>query len=69
MLAEPVARPTAREVFERALWLCDTLETAPLLERSRWTSTQGFGSEGVSSDRGPVDPGELVVRIGRARSS
>jgi hypothetical protein len=69
MVAEPVARPTAREVFERALWLCDALEASPLLERPRWASSQGFVSEGVSGGGLPADPGGLAVRIGRARSS
>lgn len=65
MLAEPVARPTARDVFDRSLWLCDTLDAGPLLERPRWTPAQGFVTERVSSGT----PGEgFAIRIGRARS-
>jgi serine/threonine protein kinase len=62
MLAEPVARPTSAEVFDRALWLCDTLELVPLLERPRWTPPQGFVSEGVSESG-------FAIRIGRVRTS
>lgn len=69
MVAEPVARPTASEVFERALWLCDTLEASPLFERPRWTPPQGFVSEGVSTGQPAGDPGAFTVRISRARSS
>lgn len=65
MLAEPVARPSAAEVFERALWLCDTLEVAPLLERPRWTPPQGFVSEGVSAQSAAES---FSIRIGRVRS-
>jgi len=64
MVAEPVARPSACEVFERALWLCDTLEVSPLFERPRWTPPQGFVSEGVSAARPAGDRSEFVVRIG-----
>jgi serine/threonine protein kinase len=66
MLAEPVARPTANGVFERALWLCNTLEIAPLLERPRWTPPQGFVSESVSGN--PEEVG-FAIRISRPRSS
>ncbi|TMQ10263.1 MAG: hypothetical protein E6J90_06300 [Deltaproteobacteria bacterium] len=64
MLAEPVARPAAGEVYDRALWLCETLG-APLFERPRWTPPQGFVKEGVSGD----DTGGFAVRISRTRSS
>jgi len=63
MLAEPVARPSAREVYERALWLCDTLEASPLFERPRWTPPQGF----VSKEMSPNDSGGFAVRITRVR--
>jgi serine/threonine protein kinase len=62
MLAEPVARPTANGVFERALWLCNTLEIAPMLERPRWTPPQGFVSERVSVN---PEEGGFTIRIGR----
>jgi serine/threonine protein kinase len=65
MLAEPVARPTAAEVLERALWLCEVLEVAPLLERPRWTPPQGFVSEGVSEGSAPEN---FTIRIGSVRS-
>lgn len=68
MIAEPVARPLAAEVFDRALWLCDTLEASPLLERPRWTPPQGFVSEGVSSDA-PDDGAGFAIRISRVRTS
>jgi serine/threonine protein kinase len=63
MQAEPVARPVAGEVYDRALWLCDTLE-APLRERPRWTPPQGFTREGPAAD----DRG-FTIRIARARTS
>jgi serine/threonine-protein kinase len=67
MLAEPVARPVATEVYDRALWLCDTLE-APLLERPRWTPAQG-----VASDAPPASAAEsrsgFSIRIGRSRTN
>ena len=65
MLAEPVARPTARDVYVRALWLCDTLEASPLFERPRWTPPQGF----VSKEMSPNDSGGFAVRITRVRDS
>jgi len=65
MLAEPVARPTAADVYARALWLCDTLEASPLFERPRWTPPQGFVSKEIS----PNDSGGFAVRITRARIS
>jgi hypothetical protein len=65
MLAEPVARPTAAEVFEHALWLCDALEIAPLLQRPRWTPPQGYVPEGISA--GAV-ANRFSIRIGRVRS-
>lgn len=63
MVAEPVARPAASEVFDRALWLCDTLEVPPLFERPRWTPPQGFVPEGVSVTRPAGDHSEFAVRI------
>lgn len=63
MLAEPVARPLASDAYDRALWLCDTLE-APLLERPRWTPPQGVVPEGVAA----ADRGGFAIRIGRALS-
>jgi len=65
MLVEPVARPSAGEVYDRALWLCDTLEASPLLERPRWTPPAGFVAEGGS----PSDSGRFAVKISRARTS
>jgi serine/threonine protein kinase len=69
MLAEPVARPAAAEVFDRAVWLCETLQIAPLIERPRWTPPQGFVPEQVSSPDPEDDPGGFAIRIGRTRSS
>lgn len=66
MLSEPVARPSANDVFERVLWLCNTLEIGPLIERPRWTPPQGFVSERVSDKS---EEGGFVIRIGRPRSS
>jgi hypothetical protein len=66
MLSEPVARPSAHDVFERVAWLCSTLEIAPLIERPRWTPPQGFVSERVSDNS---ESGGFVIRIGRPRSS
>jgi serine/threonine protein kinase len=63
MVAEPVARPAASEVFERALWLCDTLEVSPLFERPRWTPPQSIGSEGISVNHPTGDHSEFAVRI------
>ena len=65
MLAEPVARPTSGEVYDRALWLCDTLEASPLFERPRWTPPGGFVSESAS----PSESGGFAVRITRVRTS
>lgn len=64
MRAEPVARPVAGEVYDRALWLCDTLE-APLLERPRWTPPQGFVREGASVTADD-DRSGFAIRIGRS---
>lgn len=64
MLAEPVARPSAGEVYDRALWLCETLE-APRFERPRWTPPQDFVKERVSEN----DSGGFAVRISRVRTS
>jgi serine/threonine protein kinase len=66
MLAEPVARPVADEVYDRALWLCETLEAVPMFERPRWTPPKGFVMEGVSPG-GTEDTGGFAVRITRAR--
>jgi len=67
MLAEPVARPSADEVYDRALWLCETLEP-PLFERPRWTPPRGFVKDEVSP-KSYVDPGGFAVRISRSRDS
>jgi serine/threonine protein kinase len=67
MVGDPGSRPTASDVFERALWLCDRLEVAPLFERPRWTPPQGFVAEGVSPSP-DEDSGGFAIRIGRARS-
>jgi serine/threonine protein kinase len=61
MLTEPVARPTAGEIYDRALWLCETLEASPLFERPRWTPPRGFVTESASSN----ESGGFSVRIGR----
>lgn len=61
MLTEPAARPTAGEIYDRALWLCETLEASPLFERPRWTPPRGFVSESASSN----ESGGFSVRIGR----
>lgn len=66
MLAEPVGRPSAHDVYERMVWLCSTLEIAPLIERPRWTPPQGIVSEGLSD---PPDDSGFVIRIGRPRTS
>jgi serine/threonine protein kinase len=66
MLAEPVARPVADEVYDRALWLCQTLEAAPIFERPRWTPPKGFVVEGVSPGSGE-DTAGFAVRISRVR--
>ena len=66
MLAEPVARPAADEVYDRALWLCQTLEAAPIFERPRWTPPKGFVTEGVSAGSGD-DTAGFAVRISRVR--
>jgi serine/threonine-protein kinase len=68
MVAEPVARPTADEVYDRALWLCDTLEASPLLERPRWTPPQGYVKERLSGTESGETSG-FSVRISRARTS
>jgi serine/threonine protein kinase len=68
MLAEPMARPLACDVFDRAHWLCDTLEAAPWLERRRWTPPQGYVSEGVSPSESELDLVGFAVRISRART-
>jgi hypothetical protein len=69
MLAEPALRPTASEVFDRALWLCDTLEVAPWFERTRWTPSQRLVTKGVSATRADEGRNGFAIRIGRARSS
>jgi serine/threonine-protein kinase len=62
MLAEPVARPTADDIYDRALWLCETLEASPLLERPRWTPPAGYVTERISAN----DSSGFAVRITRA---
>jgi len=69
MLAEPAERPTAGEVLARALWLCETLEVAPLLERPRWTPPQGFAAEALPAGTVQDGRGGFAVRISRVRSS
>jgi serine/threonine protein kinase len=64
MLVEPVARPSAEDVYDRALWLCETLEASPLFERPRWTPPQGFVNESNSS----IESSGFAVRIDRAPS-
>jgi serine/threonine protein kinase len=61
MLADPAGRPTADEVHDRALWLCETLEASPLFERPRWTPPRGFVSEPASTN----ESGGFSVRITR----
>lgn len=69
MLTEPVLRPTSGDVLDRALWLCDTLEAAPLLERPRWTPPQGFVSEDNSTGTAEGDRSGFAIRISRVRTS
>ena len=69
MLAEPAERPTAGEVLARARWLCETLESAPLLERPRWTPPQGFAAEALPAGSVQDDRGGFAIRISRVRSS
>jgi len=61
MLAPPATRPSADEVYDRALWLCETLEASPLFERPRWTPPRGVISEAAS----PNESGGFSVRITR----
>lgn len=68
MLGSPESRPTSADIYDRSQWLCDTLETAPTLERPRRTQTQGLISEAVSARSGN-ESGGFAVRISRARSS
>lgn len=63
MLAEPVARPRSDDVYDRALWLCETLEASPLFERPRWTPPRGF----VSDPASPNDSGGFSIKISRVR--
>jgi serine/threonine protein kinase len=62
MLAVRIARPTASDVYDRALWLCDTLEASPLFERPRWTPPQGIIAEPASSS----ESSGFAVRISRS---
>lgn len=62
MLLAPASRPVAGDVYDRALWLCETLEASPLFDKPRWTPPQGFVSEPASSN----ESGGFAVRIGRA---
>lgn len=66
MLAEPVARPSAADVFNRAAWLCSTFEIPSTIERTRWTPAQGLVTERVS---GQSDDASFAIRITRPRSS
>lgn len=66
MLAEPLVRLSAEDVYDRALWLCQTLEAAPLFERPRWTPPRGFVMESVSPSS-VDDSGGFAVRISRVR--
>jgi serine/threonine protein kinase len=68
MLAEPVVRPTAREVFDRAAWLCDALQIAPSLERLRSKSPQGFVREDAAHTSSDDDHRGFAVRISRTRT-
>lgn len=79
MLAEPTARPTANEVWKRALWLNDMFEVASLTERPRKTSLHSIlAEEGAAGEEGTVgwagaeaenDDDELTIPISRMRSS
>jgi len=69
MLDEPGVRPTANDVFERALWLCGTLEVAPRPERSRWTPPQGYAPDGVSAGSLDESRSGFPIRISRVRTS
>jgi serine/threonine-protein kinase len=64
---DPVTRPTAAEVRERARWLADTLEPLVPMDRPRWTPPQGV------SDAVPVaqdDNSGFSIRISaRTKSS
>ena len=68
MLAEPVARPAAGEVLDRASWLSDAL-AAPVRERPRWTPPQSMVPEGVSARDPEDETGGFAVRIGRPRTT
>jgi hypothetical protein len=61
MLAEPAGRPTSHDVHDRALWLCDTLDLLPLLDRPRWTPPQGIVQDGVAVG----DSAAFSIRITR----
>ena len=69
LLVEPVMRPAASEVFERALWLCDTLAVSPMLEKPRWTPPQGYVAERVSAGSVDDDRGGFAVQTNRVRTS
>jgi len=69
MLDEPEVRPAASDVYERALWLCNTLEAAPRPERSRWTPPQGYVPDGVSAGSLDENRGGFAIRISRVRTS
>jgi eukaryotic-like serine/threonine-protein kinase len=68
MLAEPVVRPAAADVFDRALWLCEMLQISPAIERPRWTPPQGIAPEGISAQEPDDHDGGFAVRIGRTKS-
>jgi serine/threonine protein kinase len=72
MVAEPVVRPLASEVYDRALWLCGTLESSPLIERPRWTPPQGVVSKGAAAPAGPAAENHgsgFTIRISRVRTT
>lgn len=66
MRAEPIVRPAADEVYDRALWLCETLEASPLFERPRRTSPKMPVLKGIFSGDGDDTRG-FAVRISGAR--
>jgi hypothetical protein len=67
MLTEPVARPAAIDVFERALWLYHMLEGAAAGGRPRSATIQGFVSEESSAGTAEDAHGGVAARISRMR--
>jgi serine/threonine protein kinase len=61
MLAEPAARPSSQEVYDRAVWLCDALDLVPQLDRPRWTPPLGIVKDRAELD----DSGGFSIRITR----